>query len=342
MSNTASAVKALGKKRSKLREETIKDAIIRIAGNSQDGIPSVGGVLARLAGRSAQEVMTYMSIPSTIAGGPSIFQVRIGSGEVLSAGDKADFLITFYQHSYDEHIEQLRDGGVLIYDTDHVKPDISDKRSVYVGIPITGLSIEAVGGMSRDKGKNIFVLGLLASIFTLNVEKLHAILTERLGSKGEGILRNALLAFDAGYAYPIDNVLDRYYTFSSSKKDSATTQVTMDGNQAISYGLITAGVRYGAGYPITPWTPIMEILRSELPKYGGIFVQAEDEIAAISIALGFSYSGHLAVTGSTGPGLSLKMEGLGWAVMAEMPLLVFNIQRGGPSTGLPPTLNKAT
>ncbi len=335
MPNTASAVKALVKKRSKLREETIKDAIIRIAGNSQDGIQSVGGALARLAGRSAQEVMTYMSIPSTIAGGPSIFQVRIGSGEVYSAGDEADFLIAFYQHSYDDHIEQLRDGGVLIYDTDHVKPDISDKRIVYVGIPITGLSIEAVGGTSRDKGKNIFVLGLLASIFTLNVEKLHAILTERLGSKGEDILRNALLAFDAGYAYPVDNLLDRYYTFSSSKKDSAKTQVTMDGNQAISYGLITAGVRYGAGYPITPWTPIMEILRSELPKYGGIFVQAEDEIAAISIALGFSYSGHLAVTGSAGPGLSLKMEGLGWAVMAEMPLLVFNIQRGGPSTGLP-------
>ena len=139
MPNTASAVKALVKKRSKLREETIKDAIIRIAGNSQDGIQSVGGVLARLAGRSAQEVMTYMSIPSTIAGGPSIFQVRIGSGEVYSAGDEADFLIAFYQHSYDDHIEQLRDGGVLIYDTDHVKPDISDKRIVYVGIPITGL-----------------------------------------------------------------------------------------------------------------------------------------------------------------------------------------------------------
>ena len=335
MSNPNSAVKAQIKKKSKLRKETINDAIIRIAGNSQDGIQSVGGILARLAGRSAQEVMTYMTIPSTIAGGPSIYQVRIGSGEVFSAGDEADFLIAFYQHSYDEHIEHLRDGGVLIYDIDHVKPDTNDKRFVYVGIPLTGLTIEAVGGTSRDKGKNIFMLGLLANIFKLNVEKLHLILKERFGSKGESILRSALLAFDAGYAYPVDNVLDRYYTFTSSKTDSDKEQVTMDGNQALAYGLIAAGVRYGAGYPITPWSPVMEILRSELSKYGGVFVQAEDEIAAISIALGFSYSGHLAVTGSSGPGMSLKMEGLGWAVMAEIPLLVLNIQRGGPSTGLP-------
>ena len=109
----------------------------------------------------------------------------------------------------------------------------------------------------------------------------------------------------------------------------------MDGNQALAYGLIAAGVRYGAAYPITPWTSIMEILRAELPKYGGLFVQTEDEIAAVSMAIGFSYSGHLAVTGSSGPGISLKTEAIGWATMAEIPLLIVNVQRGGPSTGLP-------
>lgn len=329
------------KRTSNLRKETINDAVIRLAGNSQDGIQSVGGFLARLAGRNAQDVMTYMTIPSTISGGPSIYQVRIGSGEILSAGDEADFLVAFYQHSYEEHIEYLREGGVLIYDTEHVKPDISDKRFVPVGIPITGLTIEAVGGTSKDKGKNIFILGLLANIFTLDVEKLHGLITERIGGKGKKILRNALLAFDSGYAYPVDNVLDRYYTFIPAENDNNNSQVTMDGNQALAYGLIAAGVRYGAGYPITPWSPVMETLRSELPKYGGTFVQAEDEIAAISIALGFSYSGHLAVTGSSGPGISLKMEGLGWAVMAEMPLIVVNIQRGGPSTGLPTNVEQS-
>src|SRR5450759_4918631 len=109
----------------------------------------------------------------------------------------------------------------------------------------------------------------------------------------------------------------------------------MDGNMALTLGLLAAGVRHGAGYPITPWSSIMEMLRTELPKYGGLFVQCEDEIAAASTALGFSYSGHLAVTGSSGPGLSLKMAALGWAVMAEMHLIVINVQRGGPSTGMP-------
>ena len=107
----------------------------------------------------------------------------------------------------------------------------------------------------------------------------------------------------------------------------------MDGNQAIAYGLIAGGVRFGAGYPITPWSSIMETLRRELPKYGGIFVQAEDELAAVSIALGCSYSGYLAVTGSAGPGISLKAEAIGWASMALIPLVICNIQRGGPSAG---------
>src|ERR1039457_3601473 len=100
----------------------VSEAIIRIAGNSQDGIQAIGGFLARLAGRSEQEVMTFMTIPSTISGGPSIFQVRIGSGEVLSAGDDADVLLAFYQHSYEEHINSLKKKGIVLYDADHVEP----------------------------------------------------------------------------------------------------------------------------------------------------------------------------------------------------------------------------
>src|ERR1700743_3087485 len=98
----------------------ISEAVIRFAGNSQDGIQSIGGFLARLAGRSEQEVMTFMTIPSTISGGPSIFQVRLGSGEVLSAGDEADVLLAFYQHSYEGHISSLKKNGIVLYDSDHV------------------------------------------------------------------------------------------------------------------------------------------------------------------------------------------------------------------------------
>src|SRR6187399_78017 len=166
----------------------ISEAVIRIAGNSQDGIQAIGGFLARLAGRSEQEVMTFMTIPSTISGGPSIFQVRIGSGEVLSAGDEADFLVAFYQHSYQDHIGFLKEGGVLLYDSDNVQPDLDDKRFVYVGVPITGLTVEALGGTAKDKGKNIFVLGLITKIFNLDADKLKKLISEKFGGKNESIV----------------------------------------------------------------------------------------------------------------------------------------------------------
>ena len=323
------------------QSRSIQDVVIRLAGNSQDGIQTVGGFLARLAGRSDQDVITYMTIPSTISGGPSIFQVRMGTGDILSAGDRADVLVAFYQHSYEDHIESLRPGGVLLYDNDHVKPNPEDKRFTAVGVPVTSRTIEAVGGAAKDKGKNIFVLGLLARIFQLDVAKLTGLVQERFGGRTEDVVRNALVAFDAGYAYPADNLRDCFFRFEAVQRVSTRPQVTMDGNQALAYGLIAAGVRYGAAYPITPWSTIMEMLRTELPKYGGIFVQAEDELAAISYALGAAYAGHLAVTGSSGPGLSLKMEALSWAVMAEMPLIVVNVQRGGPSTGLPTSVEQS-
>ena len=315
--------------------QSIRDAVIRLAGNSQDGIQAVGGFLARLAGRNAQDVITYGTIPSTISGGPSIYQVRIGSGEVLSAGDEADFLVAFYQHSYESHRGFLKEGGVLLYDTDNVEPDLNDKRFVYVGVPITGLTVEALGGTAKGKGKNIFVLGLIAAIFNLDADKLKALIRERFGKKDDGAASTAIIAFQAGHSYPVGNVLSSRFQFEVLHREVDRDQVTMDGNQAIAYGLIAAGVRYGAAYPITPWTSVMEILRTELPKYGGMFVQTEDEIAAAAMAIGFSYSGHLAVTGSSGPGISLKAEAIGWATMAEIPLIVVNVQRGGPSTGLP-------
>ena len=327
--------------RADLRPENIQDAVIRLAGNSQDGIQTAGAFLARLAGRSDQDVMTYMTIPATISGGPSIFQVRIGSGEVLSAGDEADFLVAFYQHSYQDHLGFLKEGGILLYDSDNVEPNLDDKRFTYVGVPITGLTVEALGGTAKDRGKNIFVLGLICKIFHLDSDKMKRIITEKFGGKDESVVNSALMAFQAGFNYPVGNVLSRVYQFEHFPRTSGRAQITMDGNTALAYGLIAGGVRFGAGYPITPWSSVMEVLRRELPKYGGIFVQAEDELASVSIALGMSYSGWLAVTGSAGPGISLKTEAIGWASMAEIPLVICNIQRGGPSTGLPTNVEQS-
>src|ERR1700744_1087777 len=142
---------------------SINEVVIRIAGNSQDGIQAIGGFLARLAGRSEQEVMTFMTIPATISGGPSIFQVGMGSGEVLSSGDEADVLLAFYQHSYEGHLNSLKKGGIVLYDSDHVTPN-PELTSVYhhVGVPISGLTVEAIGGTAQDKGKYIYALGLSA------------------------------------------------------------------------------------------------------------------------------------------------------------------------------------
>ncbi len=154
---------------------TVAEAVIRIAGNSQDGIQAIGGFLARLAGRSEQEVMTFMTIPSTISGGPSIFQVRIGAGEVPSAGDEADVLLAFYQHSYEGHIASLKKGGIVLYDADHVEPKLELQTDYkHVGVPISTLTVEAIGGTAKDKGKNIYALGLIARMFDLNVETREA------------------------------------------------------------------------------------------------------------------------------------------------------------------------
>ncbi len=319
----------------------IQEAVIRIAGNSQDGIQAIGGFLARLAGRSEQEVMTFMTIPATISGGPSIFQVRIGSGEVLSPGDEADMLVAFYQHSYENHLNSLKLGGIVLYDSDHVtefKPENQEKYR-HVGLPISSLTVEAIGGTGRDKGKNVYTLGLLARVYDLDIEKLKKLINERFTGKDPKIAETAITCFMSGYSHQLQDLIKTYQFQHADLKGHQ--QVVMNGNEALTYGLITAGIRFGAGYPITPWSDIMELLRKELPKYGGSFLQCEDEIASVSMAIGAGWGGRVAVTGSSGPGISLKTEAIGWAVMAEIPLIVVDVQRGGPSTGLPTNVEQS-
>src|SRR5580704_13146181 len=198
----------------------ISEAVIRFAGNSQDGIQAIGGFLARLAGRSEQEVMTFMTIPATISGGPSIFQVRIGSGEVLSSGDEADVLLAFYQHSYEDHIGSVKKGGIVLYDSDHVEPKPEwQKLYHHVGVPISGLTVEAIGGTAKDKGKNIFALGLIAKMFDLDLPKLEKLIGERFTSKDVSILKNALAAFHAGYSHSLGSVIETFRFVESQRKE---------------------------------------------------------------------------------------------------------------------------
>ena len=190
MSDSSTADEAV---KENLKVSKIQEAVIRIAGNSQDGIQSIGGFLARLAGRSEQEVMTHMTIPSTISGGPSIFQVRLSSGEVLTSGDEADVLMAFYQHSYDNHIDFVKDGGIILYDTAHVEPreDLNGKFR-HIGCPIAELTVESIGGTAKDKGKNIFALGLVARMFDLDAGRIEGLIVERFKGKPESITTTAL------------------------------------------------------------------------------------------------------------------------------------------------------
>lgn len=319
-------------------QNPLHSAVIRLAGRSQDGIQSVGAFLAQLAGSTSREVMTYMTIPSTISGGSSIFQVHLGSGEVLHPGDEADALVAFYQDSYDNHLHSLKDGGICFYDSDAVE-DLKDERGIiHIGVPFSSATIEAIGGSAKERGKNIFVLGMLCAVYHLDREKLTDIITRKFGKKSDYVLRSAMMAFDSGYAWPVHDI-KRMPMMQG--KDDGTKRLSADGNTMLALGLIAGGCRYGAGYPITPWTSIMEILRCELPQYGGMFIQCEDELAAVTMAIGAGYAGHLPITGSSGPGLALKSEAIGYACMAEIPLIVVNVQRGGPSTGLPTSVEQS-
>src|SRR5262245_11607125 len=245
MSDSTATVPATG---GPTKVSQIQEAVIRIAGNSQDGIQAIGGFLARLAGRSEQEVMTFMTIPSTISGGPSIFQVRIGTGEVLSSGDEADVLLAFYQHSYNDHLASLKKGGIVLYDSDHVTEIPEQNRQTYhhVGVPISGLTVEAIGGTAKDKGKNIYALGLLAKMFDLNIPKLETLIRERFTGKDVSVVNNALSAFHAGYSHSLGGLIETFQ-FVHAQKAKDKPQIVMNGNEALAYGLIAAGVRFGAG-----------------------------------------------------------------------------------------------
>ena len=206
---------------------------------------------------------------------------------------------------------------------------------------MTSATVEAVGGSGKEKGKNIYVLGLIARMFDLDVAKLTQLIKERFGGKNEDIVRNALLAFDAGYAYPAENLRNCLYRLEKSAVANART----------------AGHHRRQHHPRLRPARRRRPLRRRLPDHSVVLHHGdpprraaeirrhlragEDEIAAVSTALGFAYGGHLSITGSSGPGLSLKMEALGWATMAEIPLIVINVQRGGPSTGLPTNIEQS-
>lgn len=305
-----------------------KGMVIRVAGESGEGIIFTGEILSRSLVRSGWEVLTFHTYPAEIRGGQSIFQARVDSAPLLSHGDEVDLLVAFDNTAYEENLRDLADGGIVIHDSFEIR----QKRDgvIYYMVPMGDIASKEI---HRLQTKNMVALGALTQIFNISYQALEGAVRERLGKKGIEVIEKNLLALKAGYIYA-EREVKKVDTYSFPGRAGAR-KMFLSGNEAIALGAVISGCRFFAGYPITPATDIMEWLARELPKFGGVVIQAEDEISALGMAIGASYAGKKALTATSGPGLSLMTEMLGLASMAEIPVVVVDVQRAGPSTGMP-------
>jgi 2-oxoglutarate ferredoxin oxidoreductase subunit alpha len=306
----------------------INDLVIRVGGESGEGIVTIGEIFARIAAFSGLEVFTFRTFPAEIMGGHVMFQARIAATEVLSQGDACDVLVAMNDEGCERHIGELRPGGVLVYDSNATQPCIEE--FVSYPIPVTDLARE----LDFMRGKNLIMIGALTRLFGLPLDRGEAMVERRLG-RYEGLLEKNLASFRRGADYVREHFPERPPIYLEPPTTLTEERLVLTGNQAIALGALAAGCRFYAGYPITPATDIMEFLASLMPKVGGTLIQAEDEIAAITMCLGASFAGRKVMTATSGPGLSLMIESLGHASMTETPLVLVDVQRAGPSTGMP-------
>jgi 2-oxoglutarate/2-oxoacid ferredoxin oxidoreductase subunit alpha len=306
------------------------DFIIRIGGEGGDGVISCGELFAKAAARTEYHVFTYITYPAEMRGGFSMIQIRVQDWTIYSMGSKVDYLVVFDQRAYDRSIEDLNEGGMIIYDPEHVKIDDNLKADLYP-IPFTQISMELTG---VKLGKNLVALGALGNLFKVKKKVLEHLIIDRYGKKGKEISQNNLKLLSAGFETGKKNKWSQKFHLSINGK-TKNNYMMLSGNEAVALGALAAGCRFVAGYPITPATPIFETLTRLMPTVGGKAIQVEDEIAAISTIIGASFTGEKAITPTSGPGLQLMGEQLNLASMLELPIVIVDVQRGGPSTGLP-------
>ncbi len=318
------------------------DVTISLCGSAGDGANSAGMILNRAVALMGYHIMNFDSYPAEIRGfGKSVAHTRVSDRRVLTPGAGTDCLVSLNDPHTITELGKLNPGGVILYDSkppDYVEEDQAvagwiEPGMVAYGVPLRELSNEAV---QSARARNIVGLGVLAGLFRMPTEQFHDAIAQRFASKAARVIDGNLKAFDLGCAYA-ETQLDKadQIDFGGRTQPRSREIEILSGNEAAARGCIDAGLRLYAGYPITPATKIMEILAKELPKHDGVVVQTEDEIAAIGHVIGGGFSGRRAATATSGPGLSLMVEALNLAVMAEIPLVIINSQRAGPSTGLP-------
>ena len=308
---------------------SVHDIVIRIGGESGEGVISTGELLTLAAARAGFWVYTFRTYPAEIKGGHAVFQLRVSDKPLYSHGDSLDALLAFNQEGYDQHHQDLRADGTVVFDTEQVD-ESTVKESRQFGLPLSRIAKEEI---KMPLAKNMVALGALARLFSIPEEYTNKLCKEKFARKGDVVIQKNLEALAAGKSYIEKNFSDLEH-FHIQVQPSEL-RLVLSGNEAIGLGALVAGCTHYFGYPITPASDIMEFLAIELPKVGGIMMQVEDEIAALGMALGASYTGKKVMTATAGPGLSLMTELLGLAGMAEVPVVVAVVQRGGPSTGLP-------
>ncbi|MEV4918364.1 2-oxoacid:acceptor oxidoreductase subunit alpha [Streptomyces tirandamycinicus] len=350
--------------------ERLERVVIRFAGDSGDGMQLTGDRFTSAAAAFGNDLATLPSFPAEIRApqgsiaGVSSFQVHFADYDILTAGDRPDVLVAMNPAALKANLADLPPGGTVIVNTDEFTPR-NLTRAGYLADPLedatlTSFQIHPVAmttltrgaladtGLSKkdaERAKNMFALGLLSWMYHRPTAGTERFLRQKFARRPE-IAEANILAFRAGWNYG-ETTESFAVTFEVAPATSLTpgTYRQITGNTALAYGIVAAGVRSGlpvflGSYPITPASDILHEL-SRHKNFGVTTVQAEDEIAAVGAALGASYGGALGVTTTSGPGLALKSETIGLAVMTELPLLVIDVQRGGPSTGLPTKTEQA-
>ncbi|HEX6988249.1 MAG TPA: 2-oxoacid:acceptor oxidoreductase subunit alpha [Bacillota bacterium] len=302
-----------------------------VGGQQGEGIESTGHILSAGLNRLGYHIYGYRTFSSRIKGGHTNFRIRIATRRVLANSDQVDVLIAFDRDSIRRNAEQLADGAVIVYDHGEPEPELPEAGpgTLVVGVPMSRIARE-LGGVIM---KNMVGTGASAALLGLPAESFESMIAERFGGKGEKVVEANLQAFRAGYRGIADQG-ERFSTLRLTPGDGQRRYM-MTGDDAAAFGALVGGCRFISAYPITPATDIMHWLVPRLPRYGGVVVQAEDEIAAITLAIGAGYAGVRAMTSTSGPGFSLMMEALGFAGMIEAPVVIVDVQRAGPSTGMP-------
>jgi 2-oxoglutarate/2-oxoacid ferredoxin oxidoreductase subunit alpha len=349
--------------------QKLEKVVIRFAGDSGDGMQLTGDRFTTEAALFGNDLATQPNYPAEIRApqgtlpGVSSFQIQIADFDILTAGDRPDVLVAMNPAALKANVGDLPRGGLVIANSDEftkrnlakvgyeANPLETDELSDYVvqAVPMTTLTlgaVESIGASKKDgsRAKNMFALGLLSWMYSRELEHSETFIREKFSRKPE-IAEANVLALKAGWNYgETTEAFGTTYEVSPAKLKSGEYR-QVSGNTALAYGIVVAGqlantqVMLGS-YPITPASDILHEL-SKHKNFNVLTFQAEDEIAGIGAALGASYGGALGVTSTSGPGVALKSEAIGLGVMAELPLLVVDVQRGGPSTGLPTKTEQA-